>query len=135
VVNNAVEKVWGSCTSLSNATVDVKPLREFPVYADAALRVSVELFEQPIACAKNYSGQIHIKKINVEKQPKSSGKVQPLELISAASTLIYTHATRISYRDDKPRDHHQSELPVHKSFLHNFSDLNQCCRHGGLLWA
>ena len=47
VVNNAVEKVWSSYTSLSDATVDVKPLREFPVYADAALGVSVELLEQP----------------------------------------------------------------------------------------
>ena len=47
MVYNAVEKVWSSYTSLSNATVDVKPLREFPVYADAALGVSVELFEQP----------------------------------------------------------------------------------------
>jgi len=35
------------CTSLSNATVDVKPLREFPVYADAPLGISVELLEQP----------------------------------------------------------------------------------------
>jgi len=32
---------------MSNATVDVKPLREFPVYADAALGVSLELLEQP----------------------------------------------------------------------------------------
>jgi len=47
VVNNAVEKVWNSYTSLSNATVDVKPLLEFPVYADAALGVSIELLEQP----------------------------------------------------------------------------------------
>jgi len=47
VVNNAAEKVWNSSTSLSNATVDVEPLQEFPVYVDAALGVSVELFEQP----------------------------------------------------------------------------------------
>ena len=30
VVNNGVEKVRSSYTSLSNATVDVKPLGEFP---------------------------------------------------------------------------------------------------------
>jgi len=47
MVNNAVEKVWSSYTSLSNTTVDVKPLRDFPVYADAALGVTVELLEQP----------------------------------------------------------------------------------------
>ena len=47
VVNNAVENVWSSYASLSNATLDVKPLREFPVDADAALRVSVEFLEQP----------------------------------------------------------------------------------------
>ena len=47
VVNNAVEKVWSSYASLSNANVDVKPLREFPVYVDAALGVSVELFLEP----------------------------------------------------------------------------------------
>jgi len=47
VVNNAVEKVCGSYTSLSNATLDVKPLREFPIYADAAMGVSVELLKQP----------------------------------------------------------------------------------------
>ena len=43
--NNAVEKVWGSYTSLSNATVAVKLLGEFPVYTDAALGASVKLLE------------------------------------------------------------------------------------------
>jgi len=53
VVNNAVEKVWGRYASLSNATVDVKPLRELPVYADAALGVFVELLEKPQDLARH----------------------------------------------------------------------------------
>jgi len=55
MVNNAVEKVWSSYTSLPNATVDVKPLREFIVYASAAFSVCIELHKcMVISCGSGY---------------------------------------------------------------------------------